>query len=108
MLSSASSLTPRASVPFFFTGEPGGGGLAHGTSTVDVGEAAAKTPTIDSPSRSLIESENAGVGGPGAATGNSGGALAGPDVKVELTFALETDGATSGTGRGGRNHSAME
>ena len=108
MRSSASSLTPRAPVRLFLTGEPGGGGLTQGTSTVDVGEAAAKTRTIESRSRSLVAVENAGVEGPGATTGNSGGALAGPDVKVELTFALETDGATSGTGRGGWEHSVVK
>lgn len=89
------------SVFCFSTGEPGGGGRAQGSSTVDVCEAAAKTRTLNSRSGPSVATENAGVGGPGAATGSSGGAVAGAGVKVELTFARETDGATSGTGRGG-------
>lgn len=59
---------------------------------------AAETLTVDSRREYSIAAENAGVGGHGAATGSSGGAVAERDVKVELTFKRETDGATSGYG----------
>lgn len=64
-------------------------------------EAAAKTRAINSHCGSSVAAENAGVGEHVAATGSRGGTVAMPDVKVELTFARETDGATSGTDSGG-------